>query len=545
MGTGFNEIGLGGSTKWLFNSVLNLDEIRFSNIARSADRIATEYANQNSPSTFETAAGQETAPATGAFAVGNNLTVGDGSHAMTADASTATGAISVGGSVTISTGATFLSASSTSVTISGNFTNSGTFTHSGGTVIFSGAGTSVISSSASMAFKNLTIATPGKTVKFQKQTTNVPIFTIAGTFTANGTAGNLVSIQSDTPGSQWLVHFNSAQTVSYVNVRDSGCDAGTANVTMGGQNINGGNNGSCWFVSALFAPPGYFGGGSSSYAPVEGAAIANGGGTAVSGSTGAGTIVRVQQVVPETGACSGNTCTVTVSPTTAGNLGVILFVGGSGGVSGIQSVSGGGTWTANNACLSSGGAPSQISDIAYNLNLTSGATTITVTARNLYAYYVVYAEYSGGTWSLDGVCQTLNNQASTANPKSPSITTTGSKDLLVTVVDTAGMHYGSATVTGTGWASPFTMYMPGPAFDNSQAAGDDALNVGPGTYQATFTTFSGGSTFSSSAFAFKASVFVPASQGGGGASGDTVNGGGQGQSGGSGNQGGGGGGDTP
>ncbi len=54
MGTGFNEIGLGGSTKWLFNSVLNLDEIRFSNIARTDDWIKTEYNNQSSPSTFYT-----------------------------------------------------------------------------------------------------------------------------------------------------------------------------------------------------------------------------------------------------------------------------------------------------------------------------------------------------------------------------------------------------------------------------------------------------------------------------------------------------------
>ena len=63
-------------------------------------------------------------------------------------------------------------------------------------------------------------------------------------------------------------------------------------------------------------------------------------------------ITRVQIVNPASTACSGTTCTITVSSTTAGDLGVITFIGSSV-VTSISSVSGGGTWVANGACLSS------------------------------------------------------------------------------------------------------------------------------------------------------------------------------------------------
>jgi hypothetical protein len=39
-----------------------IDEVRLSNVARSADWIATDYANQNAPSTFHTLGAEEVLP---------------------------------------------------------------------------------------------------------------------------------------------------------------------------------------------------------------------------------------------------------------------------------------------------------------------------------------------------------------------------------------------------------------------------------------------------------------------------------------------------
>jgi hypothetical protein len=184
--------------------------------------------------------------ATGTTTVSNNFTAGNGTNtSVTITAATNSTTLDINGSMTISTNTTFTAHSSNSFTIAGSFTNNGTFTANSGTITFDTAATATITGTTT--FNNFSSTVAGKTIKFQKQTTNTPIFTFAGTLTLTGGVGSLINLESDTAATQWLAHFNSTQSaVTYVNIKDSGCDVGSASVTYSATNTNGGNNGSCW-----------------------------------------------------------------------------------------------------------------------------------------------------------------------------------------------------------------------------------------------------------------------------------------------------------
>lgn len=154
---------------------------------------------------------------------------------------TMSGATTVSNNLTITSGQ-LTAPSATTLTIGGNFTNSGTFTHNSGTVVI--APTTISTITGATTFNNFTSTTAGKTIKFQQATAGTPLFTFAGTFTITGSAGSLINLQSDTGGSQWLAHFNSAQpsSVTYANITDSGGDATSAAVTLNSTSTNGGNN---------------------------------------------------------------------------------------------------------------------------------------------------------------------------------------------------------------------------------------------------------------------------------------------------------------
>jgi subtilase family serine protease len=70
-------------------------------------------------------------------------------------------------------------------------------------------------------------------------------YTFANTLTINGTANNRITVNSDNPGSQWYMTLSGTASVSYLNVKDSGCSGGNSvgvNYTL----VNNGNNGACW-----------------------------------------------------------------------------------------------------------------------------------------------------------------------------------------------------------------------------------------------------------------------------------------------------------
>lgn len=145
----------------------------------------------------------------------------------------------VGGDLTISTGTLV---APTSLTLSGDFSNSGTYTHNNGTLLLTPADLSVsILGSSNTTFYDLTNNTANSTLTFKAGNT----YTFAHTLTINGTANNRITVNSDNPGSQWYMTLSGTASVSYLNVKDSGCSGGNSvglNYTL----VNNGNNGACW-----------------------------------------------------------------------------------------------------------------------------------------------------------------------------------------------------------------------------------------------------------------------------------------------------------
>ncbi|MDP3740993.1 MAG: hypothetical protein Q8R08_01545, partial [bacterium] len=215
----------------------------------------------------------------GTATVNGNLTLGNGTNTgVNVTAASNSTVLDVNGALTIAANTTLTAHGSNSFAVAGSWTNNGTFTHNSGTITFDTTGTSVISGATT--FNNFTSTTAGKTLQFQRQTDSAPVFTFNGTFNVSGSGGvgNKVNIQSDLAGTQWLAHFTNAQSsVNHADIKDSGCNVGSANVNLTGSSRNGGNNGACW----VFVAASQGGGG----APTDGG---SGGGTPQGGGGGSG-----------------------------------------------------------------------------------------------------------------------------------------------------------------------------------------------------------------------------------------------------------------
>ncbi|MBI4050864.1 MAG: hypothetical protein HY396_02725, partial [Candidatus Doudnabacteria bacterium] len=222
----------------------------------------------------------------GTTAVNGNLTLGNGTNTgVTVTASPNSTTFDLNGSLTISANTTFAANGSNTMTVAGNWTNNGNFTHNSGTVNFDGSGEATISGATT--FNHFSSATPGKLLKFQKASGGAPVFTVAGNMTISGIGGvgGKVSLQSDQAGSQWLVHFTGPQSgITGSDIRDSGCNPGSANANVDLSNRDGGNNGSCW----IFVPPSRGSGSGATEAGSGGGTPQTGGGGAGSGATEGG-----------------------------------------------------------------------------------------------------------------------------------------------------------------------------------------------------------------------------------------------------------------
>lgn len=151
----------------------------------------------------------------------------------------------ISGNIAIDSGATLIV--SADISLAGNLTNNGTLTHSAGAINFRDATiVSTISSASDLTFVDLKSTSPGKVIKFEKHTADTPKFTISGSFHFDGADGNPIVISSDTPNSQWLVHFNINQNnVTYVKFKDTACNTATASILSNVSIVDGGNNGEC------------------------------------------------------------------------------------------------------------------------------------------------------------------------------------------------------------------------------------------------------------------------------------------------------------
>ncbi len=160
----------------------------------------------------------------------------------------------------------------TTLSLTGNFTQRGTFTHGSGTVVFNGtsAQTATGTMNATSSFYSVnvqngtasttfyapittvygfTASTPGAKISFAAGAT-----TTLGTTTIAGESGNRVRLRSATPGTQFGFDITGPYSITYTDVKDShACDGGVDIDATGGTNLNRGNN-SCWSFVLVIDP---------------------------------------------------------------------------------------------------------------------------------------------------------------------------------------------------------------------------------------------------------------------------------------------------
>lgn len=152
--------------------------------------------------------------------------------------------------LTISSGGT-LAPGAGSVSLGGNFSNTGTFVPGTSHVaIVDACGNGVSEVSGATSFYDLAVTTMlGKQLTFPASVTQ----SIAHALTFQGVAGNLLKIVSSTPGVKALlaVDVSAKQTISYVNARDN--TASVATIAPGQpslyNSIDGGNL-TNWFIGS-------------------------------------------------------------------------------------------------------------------------------------------------------------------------------------------------------------------------------------------------------------------------------------------------------
>ncbi|KKQ83931.1 MAG: Hemagluttinin repeat-containing protein, partial [Candidatus Woesebacteria bacterium GW2011_GWB1_38_8] len=182
------------------------------------------------------------------FAINSDLTIGDGTNAVTLDANTRDPILDIASDFVLSSNGTFLASNSGVFTIAEDFTDNGTFTHNSGNVTFDGSATSTFSGSGTpvTTFSSFTSATDNKVLEFATGTT----WQINATFTIDGSSGNEIKIQSNSSGTQWFINHQGTENITYASVLDGGCASTSTNITVQ-SSINRGNNDFCWLFPSL------------------------------------------------------------------------------------------------------------------------------------------------------------------------------------------------------------------------------------------------------------------------------------------------------
>lgn len=161
----------------------------------------------------------------GTLTVAGNLTCGDGTNAATCSANAASTTLNVGGNLMIAAASTFVASATNTLSVSGNWTNSGTFTHSSGTVALTGADSSTQAISGNSTFNNFSATTTANTAGRTLQFTGASTTTVAGTWTVNGASGKVLTLQSSN-GSNWTI-APTTSSVDYVSLSHSTNTVGT------------------------------------------------------------------------------------------------------------------------------------------------------------------------------------------------------------------------------------------------------------------------------------------------------------------------------
>lgn len=174
--------------------------------------------------------------------VTGDLTLGDGTNAVSITGATYNPTTTVAGNVTINTNASFTAPSI--LEVAGNWVNRGTFTANDGTVTLNGTNQSL---SGSTTFASLT-----KTVSLADTLTFAAssLQSITDTLTLRGIAGALLSLRSSLSGAQWYIDPQGTRDIQYVSVQDS-LNSNTMTIEAGIGSTNEGNNAAWKFPSTI------------------------------------------------------------------------------------------------------------------------------------------------------------------------------------------------------------------------------------------------------------------------------------------------------
>ncbi len=175
-----------------------IDELRFYNRILSAKEIAA------------LAAGKNTSAETSNYTVAEDFTLTAGSFYPTS---------------------TF--------TITGNWSNTGTFNHNNSTVVLNGSNQAV---NGDTTFYNLTKTVAATdTITFQANKTQ----TITNALTLKGANLNLLSLRSSLNGTQWNINPQGTRDIEYLDVKDSN-NTNVSEITVTGLNITDSTNNTNW-----------------------------------------------------------------------------------------------------------------------------------------------------------------------------------------------------------------------------------------------------------------------------------------------------------
>lgn len=153
-----------------------------------------------------------------------------------------TRALNMGSSTFTVEGVLFTVATSTGMTLSSGtstitMTRASTKTFSGGGLTYynlNQGGAGILTLSDSNTFNNITNSTQPATVKFTAGTTQT-----VSNFGLSGTAGNLITIESNTPGSQFTLSKASGQVaVQYLSIQDSNATGGSGWAAYNSTNVS-------------------------------------------------------------------------------------------------------------------------------------------------------------------------------------------------------------------------------------------------------------------------------------------------------------------
>ncbi len=209
----------------------------------------------------------------GSLTINNNFLATTSESAQATIDATAVSNMSVGNDFSVSQNQSFLAPSSLSV--AGDWTNNGIFSHQNGTVIFNGATQQAVSGNlnASSSFNVLVFTNnSGSDNPFQPSivlnasttaatstitTGSVRVqFQAGATFEFNNVAWNgqasttRIFFRSSASGTQWYLTVNNPTPVSYVNVQDSNASSTSGGIDAeNGTNYDAGNNVN-WFIDA-------------------------------------------------------------------------------------------------------------------------------------------------------------------------------------------------------------------------------------------------------------------------------------------------------